>query len=64
MVDLNETLRVYVFHPQLLYRQLFDFRFRPQTGSGLFIRNRKLKTPEPEAEKYLIQKPVDQNTKK
>ena len=45
-----KTLRVYVFHPQLLHRQLFDFRFRPQTGSGLFSetgswkhRNRKSK---------------------
>ena len=37
MVDLNETLRVYVFHPKLLHRQLFDFRFRPKTGSGLFF---------------------------
>ena len=34
-----KTLRVYVFHPQLLHRQLFDFRFRPQTGTvGCFLK--------------------------
>ena len=54
--DSNETWRVYTVQPWLLQRQLFDFRFRPRTGSGLFFGNRKLKTSQPEVEKYLIGK--------
>ena len=56
LTDSNETWRVHAVYPWLLHRQLFDFRFRPQTGSWLFFGNRKLKTSRPEVEKYLIGK--------
>ena len=55
-MESDETLGMYTVYPQLLHRQLFDFRFRPQTGSGLFFTNRKLKTLQPEVKKYLIEK--------
>ena len=45
---------LYTVYPWLLQRQLFDFRFRPQTENGLFFLNRNLKTFEPEVGKYLI----------
>ena len=35
--DLDETLGVYRVHPDIMQRHIFDFRFRPQTGSGLFL---------------------------
>ena len=43
---------------ELLHRQLFDFRFRPQTGSGLFFANRKLERSEPEVENELDAKRI------
>ena len=56
LTDSYETWRVYAVHSWLLQRQLFNFRYRPQTGSGLFFGNRKLKTSQPEVETYLIGK--------
>ena len=56
LTDFDETWRVNTVHPWLLQRQLFDFRFGPQTGSGLFFENRKLKISEPEAENVLDKK--------
>ena len=44
LTDSYETWRVYTIQSLLLQRQLFDFRFRPHTGSGLFFGNRKFKT--------------------
>ena len=54
-MDSDETFEITV-HLQRLHRHLFDFRFRPQTGSEMFFRNRKLKTSHSEVEKYLIGK--------
>ena len=57
-MDFHETLRVYAIHPELLHRQIFDFRFRPQTGSERFFVDRKFQLSKPEVEKYLIGKLV------
>ena len=43
-IHLDETLGAYRVDPDIMQRHIFDFRFRPQTGSGLFFGNRKLKT--------------------
>lgn len=39
----SSNMRVHLVDSELVNRQLFDFRYRPQTGSRLFFRNRKLK---------------------
>ena len=54
--DLDETFRMYRVDLEIMHREIFDFRFRPQTGSWLFFANRKLKRSEPEVETYLIGK--------
>ena len=54
--DLDETFRMYRVDLEIMHREIFDFRFRPRTGSWLFFANRKLKRSEPEVETYLIGK--------
>ena len=58
LTDSNETWRVHAVHPWLLQRQLFDFRFLLQTGSGLFFEDRKFQKSKPEVEKHPIGKLV------
>ena len=42
----------------VLRRQLFVFRFLPQTGNEPFLVNRKFQSSKPEVEKYPLGKPV------
>ena len=54
--DSHETLGVYTVRPGLLHEVLFDFRSASQNWKWAVFRNRKLKTSQPEVEKYIIGK--------
>ena len=41
-----------------MHREIFDFDFRCQTGSGLFFQNRKFQSSKPEVENVLDEKRV------
>ena len=43
---------------EIMHREIFGFRFRPQTGSRLFFANRKLERSEPEVENVLDEKRI------
>ena len=54
--DRDETLGIHRVHPKIMQRHIFDFRFRPQTGSRTVFQKPEVEMSEPEVENMLYRK--------
>ena len=56
--DWDETLGVYRVDRGIMQRHIFDFRFRPRTGSRAVFQKPEVEISEPEVKNYSIGKLV------